>query len=244
MKTLVIEDQDYIRKGLLRMLSSVEMNIDVIGECSFVEEAIQVAHAHRPELVLLDVNLADGSGFDFLERTEQLTYKVIFITSYQEHALQALKIGAVDYLLKPIDSSELEVALQKVEQLSISSYRERLSAAKTAWNGGGGKLILSMQDNFQVLDLSEVLFCQSDKGYTTFHLCTGKKHVASKSLKEFEFQLLLNGFARPHKSFMVNLTYADRYDKSGVIHLKNGNKIPVSMRRRESFLGTFLNWNR
>ena len=101
MKTLVVEDKAYIRKGLLNLLQLVDADIQVIGECESVKEAVVVANACKPELVLLDINLTDGSAFDFLDQTPHLDFRIIFITAYEEFALKALKIGAVDYLLKP-----------------------------------------------------------------------------------------------------------------------------------------------
>ncbi len=243
MKALIVEDKAYIRKGLLNLLQLIDVDVEVIGECESVKDAVVVANACKPELVFLDINLLDGTAFDFLEQTESLTFKVIFITAYEEYALQALKTGAVDYLLKPVDIAELQIALQKVEKLPIAEQKQQIKTVKEVWNNEGTKLILSLHDSFQVIDLNELLFCETDKGYTTFYCSDGKKYMVSKTLKEFEEQLSKANFTRPHQSFMVNLKFIDKYDKSGVIHLKNGKKIPVSFRKKESFLTTFLHWN-
>ncbi|MFD0964254.1 LytR/AlgR family response regulator transcription factor [Pseudofulvibacter geojedonensis] len=243
MKTLIIEDKEYVRKGLVSMLQSLETTIDVIGECESVKDAVIVTHACKPELVFLDINLIDGSGFDFLDQTENLSFKIIFITAYEEYALKALKIGAIDYILKPVDVEELQIALEKVAKLSLTEQRQQLKVAKQVWSNDESKLILSLHDSFQVIDLNKLLFCESDKGYTTFYCTNNKKYVVSKTIKEFEERLLKNNFIRPHQSFIVNLDYINKYDKSGIIHLKNGGKIPVSSRKREQFLNVFLTWN-
>ena len=243
MKALVVEDKAYIRKGFLNLLQLIDTEVEVIGECESVKDAVVVANACKPELIFLDINLTDGSAFDFLEQTENLDFKVIFITAYEEYALQALKIGAVDYLLKPVDIEELQMALQKVTELSITEQKQQIKTVKEVWNNEGSKLILSLHDSFQVIDLNELLFCESDKGYTTFYCSNGKKYMVSKTLKEFENRLSEANFTRPHQSFMVNLKFIDKYDKSGVIHLKNGKKIPVSSRKKEHFVTSFLNWN-
>ena len=243
MKALIVEDKAYIRKGLLNLLKLIEADVEVIGECESVKEAVVVANACKPDLIFLDINLTDGTAFDFLEQTESLIFKVIFITAYEEYALQALKIGAVDYLLKPVDIEELQIALQKVAKLPIAEQRQQIKAVKEVWNNEETKLILSLHDSFQVIDLNELLFCETDKGYTTFYCSDGKKHMVSKTLKEFEERLSNANFLRPHQSFMVNLKFIDKYDKSGVIYLKNGKKIPVSSRKKEHFLTTFLHWN-
>ncbi len=153
-------------------------------------------------------------------------------------------MGAVDYLLKPVDIEELKIALQKVADLPIAEQKEQINVVKQVWNNQNDKLILSLQDSFQVVDLNELLFCETDKGYTTFYCNDGKKYMVSKTLKEFEERLSEANFTRPHQSFMVNLKFIDKYDKSGTIHLKNGKKIPVSSRKKETFLTAFLKWDK
>ena len=243
MTTLIVEDKAYIRKGLLNLLQLIDTDIEVIGECESVKDAVVVANACKPELIFLDINLLDGTAFDFLEQTENLTFKIIFVTAYEEYALKALKIGAVDYILKPVDIEDLKVALEKVKILPISEQKQQIKTVKNAWNNEDSNLILSLHDSFQVIDLNELMYCESDKGYTTFYCIDNKKYLVSKTLKEFEEQLTLTNFTRPHQSFMVNLKFIDKYEKSGTIYLKNGKKIPVSSRKKENFITTFFNWN-
>lgn len=242
MKALIVEDKVYIRKGLLNLLQLIEARIEVLGECASVKDAVIVASACKPELIFLDINLLDGNAFDFLEQTEHLTFKVIFITAYEEYALKALKYGAVDYILKPIDIEELKTALHKIENTTVVKQQQQIKAVKTIWRPDDTKLVLSLQDSFQVIDLNELFFCESDKGYTTFYCTNNKKYMVSKTLKEFEERLLKYNFARPHQSFIINLNFIDKYDKSGIIYLKNGRKIPVATRKKSDFLDTFLNW--
>ncbi len=240
MKTLLVEDKEYIRKSLLNLLQSIDAKVNVIGECASVKEAVIVAKACEPELIFLDINLLDGTAFDFLEQTKTLDFKVIFITAYEEYALKALKIGAVDYLMKPVDVDDLKIALEKIQSKAITKQREQIETAKGVWNNADNHIILSLHDSFQVIDLNQLMFCESDKGYTTFYCSDARKYVVSKTLKEFEESLSKANFIRPHQSFMVNLSFIDKYDKSGAIHLKNGKKIPVSSRKKESFLSSFL----
>ena len=244
MKALIVEDKAYIRQALINLLQLIDFEVEVIGECESVKEAVVVVNACKPQLIFLDINLTDGNAFDFLEQTEHLDFKIIFITAYEEYALKALKIGAVDYILKPVDISELEIALQKVKQLPLAEQKQQIKKVKDVWHNENSKLILSLHDSFQVVDLNELLFCESDNGYTTFYCSDGKKYLASKTLKEFEEQLISANFIRPHQSYIVNLKFIDKYEKSGVIYLKNGKKIPVSSRKKEHFVTTFLKWNK
>ncbi len=241
MKALIIEDKEYIRKALINLLELVDFDIQVIGECESVQDALTITKACKPELLFLDINLTDGSAFDFLDKVEAPTFKIIFITAYEEHALKALKAGAVDYLLKPVDIDELKEALKKIAIEPVNQQNEKVQKAKRVWANEDDSLVLSVQDSFQVIYLNELLYCESDKGYTTFYCQNDKKYLVSKTIKEFEERLLSSRFVRPHQSFMVNLRFIDKYDKSGTIHLINGAKIPVSSRKRESFLAAFLN---
>lgn len=244
MRAIIVEDKEYIRKGLLNLLQLIDTDVEVIGECESVKDAVIVANACKPDLIFLDINLLDGTAFDFLDQTEHLTFKIIFITAYEEYALKALKIGAVDYLLKPVDVDELQAALHKVKNLPVAEQKQQIKTVKAAWNNEEATLILSLHDSFQVIDLHELLYCESDKGYTTFYCVNNKKYLVSKTLKEFEERLLNANFTRPHQSFMVNLKFIDKYEKSGVIYLKNGKKIPVSSRKKDQFVTKFLNWNK
>lgn len=243
MKALIVEDKAYIRKGLINLLETVETNVEIIGECASVKEAVVVSNACKPELIFLDINLPDGTGFDFLDQTEHLSFRTIFITAYEEYALKALKAGAIDYLLKPVDVQELDLALRKIKALPIAEQKQQINTAKKVWYQDDATLVLSLSDSFQVINLQELLYCESDKGYTTFYLANDKKYVASKPLKEYEEKLEKVNFTRPHQSFMVNLKFIDKYDRSGIIYLKDGQKIPVSSRKKEAFITTFLKYN-
>ena len=105
-KTLIIEDEPYIRKALIALIKSINSDLDIIGECESVEEAITVINTCKPELLFLDINLKGGTGFDILKKVTYKDFKVIFITAYEEYALSALKNGAIDYILKPVDVEE------------------------------------------------------------------------------------------------------------------------------------------
>lgn len=244
MKSIIVEDKEYIRKGLTNLLSTIDATIEVMGECESVQEALIVAKTCKPELVFLDINLSDGTAFDFLDKLETIDFKIIFITAYEEFALKALKIGAVDYLLKPVDEEELKIALKKVAKLTASDQKNQIAKAKQVFNNDGNHIILSFHDSYQVIDLDELIYCESDKGYTTFYCNDGHKHLVSKTLKDFEDRLLDANFQRPHQSFMINMKFVDKYDKSGTIYLKNGSKIPVSSRKKDSFLSSLFNWNK
>ncbi len=242
LKTLIVEDELYIRKGLISMVQSLNKDIDIIGECESVKDAVSVTNACKPDLIFLDINLTDGNAFDFLEQTNDLTFKIIFITAYEQYALQALKNGAVDYILKPVDIDELEAAIDKAICLEPELQKEQLQVVKNQMiNNKKDKLVLRLQEGYQVIDFKSLIYCKSDKGYTSFYLSDGKSYMASKPIKEFEGQLPAKKFIRTHQSYIVNMDYVDKYDKNGYIFLKSGETIPVATRRKDEFVARLLN---
>lgn len=237
MKALIVEDELYIRKGLLAMINSLDKDITILGECESVKEAITVTNACKPDLIFLDINLRDGNAFDFLEQVNTIDFQVIFITAYEQYALQAIKNGAIDYILKPVDIDELEQAIDKALVAGKPVLEEQIEIVKDQLiNKDKNKLVLSLQEGYQVIDFKELLYCKSDKGYTTFFLTDKRSYMASKPIKEYEGQLPDDNFMRTHQSFIVNMTFVDRYDKNGYIYLKNGERIPVASRRKDDFV--------
>ncbi len=240
-KALIVEDELYIRKGLISMIQSLNKEVDILGECESVKEAITVTKACKPDLVFLDINLKDGIAFDFLENVKELSFQVIFITAYDQYALQALKNGAIDYILKPVDIEELEAAIDKAINSTSNQQQERLEIVKEQLvDNKKEHMVLRLQEGYQVIRFESLMYCQSDKGYTTFYLDNKKNYIASKPIKEFEGQLPESTFIRTHQSFVVNLKYVDRYDKNGYVFLKSGEKIPVATRKKEEFVSRLL----
>lgn len=235
-RVLLVEDEIYIRKGLISQLALLDLDVLIVGECGTVKDAITLVKSCKPDLVFLDINLDDGNGFDVLDATKDLDFQTVFTTAFDEFALKAIKQEAVDYLLKPIDQEELELAVQKTIK-RIDSINEQYKESTVIKKD---RLILSLFDGLQVIKFKDLLYCKSDKGYTSFYLENGKSFMASKPIKNFENQFGSPKFIRVHQSYIVNLDYVDRYDKSGVIHLINREEIPVSTRRKESFLKAFF----
>ncbi len=240
-KALIVEDELYIRKGLISMIASIDTSISIIGECEGVQDAITVTKACKPDVIFLDINLKDGIAFDFLKEVEDLHFQVIFITAYDEYALQALKNGAVDYILKPVDIDELEVAINKLQINNENQQKERLQIVQQQLvEQRKEHMVLRLQEGYQVIRFSALMYCKSDKGYTTFYLENNKSYIASKPIKDFESQLPEEFFMRTHQSYVLNLKYVDRYDKDGYVFLKSGIQIPVSTRKKEAFIAKLL----
>ncbi|WP_299716186.1 LytTR family DNA-binding domain-containing protein [uncultured Tenacibaculum sp.] len=239
-KALIVEDELYIRKGLISMIASLDKDIDIIGECESVQEAITVTKACKPDLIFLDINLKDGIAFDFLDQVKDLKFQVIFITAYDQYALQAIKNGAVDYILKPVDIDELSEAIDRVQTITADRSTHIEIVKEQFIENKREHIVLRLQEGYQIIRFEDLMYCQSDKGYTTFYTNDKKSYIASKPIKEFESQLPNDLFVRTHQSYMVNLRFIDKYDKTGYAFLKSGVKIPVSTRKREEFVSRLL----
>ncbi|MFY0630654.1 MAG: response regulator transcription factor [Flavobacteriaceae bacterium] len=239
MKVLIVEDKFYTRKGLITIIDNLQKDIEITGECETVKEAVKMAKEQLPDLVLLDINLPDGNAFDFLEETTELDYRIIFITAYDNFAIRAIKKDAIDYILKPVVPEELEKAIDKVFMYNKVNpnqfFKEQKKTSKKK-----DKLLLGFNDSMQVIPFQELMFCQSNKGCTTFVLANGKSFLSTKPLKEFEHQFPTSNFIRTHQSFIVNLDYVDKYLKEGYCILNNNQKVPVSVRRKKQFMSKFV----
>jgi two-component system LytT family response regulator len=236
-RVVVIEDQPEVRNDT-KLLVEQQKGFIVVGSCGSVKEANQLISQLKPDLLLLDIHLPDGTGFDVLKEYPY-EFKVIFLTAFEKHAIQAIKFGALDYLLKPINEEDLAVALNK-STIHFPTKEEQLRIARLYHQDGiHSKLVLRSQDYLQVVDIQQVVYCHSDSGYTTFYLSDKRKTVVSKILKDYEDILNEPAFLRPHQSYLVNINYIDRYRRDGFIQLKTGEDIPVSTRRKEAVIEFF-----
>lgn len=238
-RVVVIDDQPAIRKHAQFLVEKYQ-GFTVAACCGSVQEALVVIPAARPDLLLLDIQLGDGSGFDILEKIES-NIKVIFLTAFEQHAIRAVKIGALDYLLKPLDEAELQTALDRALQ-SPPFELQKLALAKKHFNQTGYKIYIPTATHWQAVDTREIMYCESGSGVTIIHLAGKKKLLSSKFIKHFEKQLPANQFFRFHKSFLVNLDFIDQFHKGGYLVMQNGIKIPIATRKRE-WLRNILTWN-
>jgi two-component system, LytTR family, response regulator len=232
-RVVIVEDQLAIRKDI-ELLVSQQPGFIVIGSCGGVQEAIQMIKYSTPDILLLDINLGDGSGFDILNEFGNLCWKVIFLTAHSEHAIKAIKSNAIDYLLKPINPLELRDALLKAintPPLSFEDIKLALDSLRKA--DKRQKIVLRFYDVWEVVYLDDIIYCEGVDGYTAFYLTGGKKIVSSHHLKEYEEHLPSSQFLRPHQTYIVNNSYIQRYKPGGQLILKDGTEIPVSRRGKE-----------
>ncbi len=240
LKTLIIEDEPAVRKEL-EWLVSQEKSLKLEGTAHSVASALQLINEIDPHLVLMDIQLTDGTAFDILNKLEAPTFHIIFITAYDHFAIKAIKFGALDYMLKPIDGEEFSATIQKLnKKLSGAHYSAQLNIAKEQnardVNSINSSLCITSVDCLQMLKLNEIIYLSGEGSYTQFHLENNKKVTASKPLKYYEELLPDEYFLRPHQSFVVNKNFIDKYLKTGVLIMKDQSEVPVALRKKEFVL--------
>ena len=241
LRVVIIDDEAHIRDSLAKLLAKHCPEVAVIGNAFSVDSGIRIIHELHPDLVLLDIQMNDGTGFDLLRSFATIDFKVIFITAYDQFALQAFRFSAVDYLLKPVNPELLVEAVNKADRiikehftLQVEALHENLKALSRQ----DKKIILKTTDQIHLLDLRNIISCESDSCYTTVRTSEGQNIMVAKTLKEYEEMLTGCGFYRVHKSFLINLAHIKRFEKQdgGFVVLTNDLKIPVASRKREEML--------
>jgi len=241
LRAVVIEDQPEIRKANKFLLTNNFPDIEIVGEADNVDDGIHVLKTAKPDLVLLDVEINGGTGFNILQKVRPYNFMVIFITAYDTFAIKAIKFSALDYILKPINETEfvqaIEEAIATYERRNVEIQVENL-LDQVEQNTVNKKIILRTQESIFLIDIQEIMYCESDNSYTTFHLSDGRNVLVSKGIKEYEQMLTSYHFFRSHQRYLVNLNHMERFDKAdgGAIILRSGSSIPVSTRRKQALL--------
>lgn len=244
-KVLIIDDENRTRQLIANMIDSFGYDVETIPEGENVESGIKAIEKHNPDIVFLDIQMPDGTGFDVLRSIDNKNFVVIFITAHEEFAIKAIKFSALDYLLKPVDPTELEAALKKaiqaVQEEGESTQFEALQ--KNINPHEKRRLVLKTQESVHVVDLDDIIRCEADRNYTSFFLTNNKKILVSKTLKEYETLLSGHNFLRVQQSHLININYVERYDKKngGAVVMKDGSEVPLSPAKREVFFQTLEN---
>lgn len=228
-KAVIIDDVENARISLRSDLEDYCEQIEVIGEAEGVVSGARLLKELKPDIVFLDIQMRDGSGFDLLEILPEIDFALIFTTSSDEHAIQAFRFSAIDYLLKPIDPDQLIEAVAKAEKMPS----KRLEVLRSNL-GGTQRLALNSQDKIRIVELDEVVRCESHGSYTMFYTRDGESILVTKTLKEYDLLLSDLGFLRVHQSHLVNMKYIKEFNKAdgGQIVLKDRTDIPVSSRKK------------
>lgn len=241
MKAVIVDDEASVRNTIKAILNETFPTIEVASVAGTVAEAHEQLVKVKPDLLFLDIELPDGNGFDLLKMISPVTFKVIFVTGHEEYALSAIKVSALDYIMKPVDADELRPAVEKAlsvisnkeVQIKLQALNENMQGKKTL-----KRIILHTADHLQLVSVSDIIRAEADSNYTSFFLSDGKKIMVSRTIKEFDTLLSSSGMIRVHQSHLVNVNHIDRFVKKdgGWVMLKNGTKIPVSPNLKKQVL--------
>jgi len=244
-KAIVIDDQKNSREVITELLKECFEEIKVVAEAGDVKHSIEEIEKHKPNLLFLDVDLPDGTGFDILKNIDYSNIKVVFITAHQDYAIQAIKFSAFDFILKPFNTSELIKTVRKVLD-EHTAQNNSLRFESILSNFGNSlpelkKIVLKTSDRIYLVNIKDITHCEADNNYTIFYLVNGTTIMVSKTIKTYETLLAEHQFMRVHQSHLVNLNYIQHFDKpdGGMLVLSDNSTIPVSHQKRAILLDYF-----
>lgn len=241
-KAVIIEDKPVNAKRLNKLIHEYCPDVNVEGIADSVKTGFTLLKEKNPELVFLDIELPDGTGFDLLEHFQKVNFHIIFTTAHDKYAIKAIKFSAVDYLLKPIDGKELYASVQRVALRSANTNTENtihfLKEQIKSGHKDFSKIALPTMDGFLYLALSDIIYCEAKDNYTLFHLINKKNVLVTRSLKEYEELLIDSNFYRIHHSYLINLAHMVKYAKGagGYAIMSDDSMVEVAKRKREEFL--------
>ena len=240
---VLVDDDSNLREGMKALLNRYAPEIRILGEAENVSDAVLAIDGLNPQVVFLDIQLADGTGFDILEKLTEKNGKiesqVVFITAHEQYAIKAFRFSALDFLLKPVDPEELQKVIEKIKNtvkkkdsfdhidLLLENIRKKVDNFK--------RIALSTTDGIHLFEISDIIRCESTDNYTTFYIKNNKPILISKTLKEYEELLTEHGFERIHQSHLINLAYLKSYIKKdgGYVIMADNSNLPVSQRKKD-----------
>jgi two-component system, LytTR family, response regulator len=242
MKALVIDNEEPVRTALVQLIAAFCPEIDLIETATSVKTGIEKIKSCQPDILFLDIELGDGTGFDILTKIPSPQCQLIFTTAYDRYAIQAFQCSALDYLLKPIDPELLQKSVQRAVQnirsgdlhIQLQVLMQQLSTKKET----DKKIVLKDSNSTYFLKIDDILFCQAEGTYTKFYVHQSEPILISKNLKEYETILEPLGFLRVHHSYLVNMDKIKLFDKKdgGYLIVEGNHSIPVSQRKKDFVL--------
>lgn len=237
-KAIIVDDEEGARDVLENLLLRFCTEVEIIAKCENVLKAVEIINQEQPDLVFLDIEMPNYSGFEIATFFKKINFKIIFVTAYDQYAIKAFKISAIDYLLKPVDIEHLKNAVSRaVQQLNIEQQSQQLSLlSNTLENKQLKNIVITDKGQQHIISIESIIAIEAQESYCSIHT-TEKTYIASKNLKHFETVLeSLPQFFRVHKSWLVNKDYIKHYSKSDLsIQLSNGLTTKLSKYKKAEF---------
>ncbi len=241
-KLLIIDNEAHLRNGLRMLLEAFCPEITSIAEAEGVQSGLEAIKHFKPDIVCLDVEMDDGTGFDLMSQIKDPNFQLIFITAHNKYAIDAFQFSAIDFLLKPVDPEGLQRsisrALQQIKSKDLQMQIDFLLQQMSGKHDYEKRIVLKDISNVYFVKIKDILFCEAEGTYTRFYLFGAEPILVSKNLKEYESILEPIGFIRTHNSYLVNPDKINLFDKSngGALVLEGGHSIPVSQRKKDFVL--------
>jgi two-component system, LytTR family, response regulator len=246
-KTIIVDDENNASEFLEKMLQRYFPNkFYVCGLFESVDDAITGIETYQPDLVFLDIQMPNKNGFELFKEIKEINFQVIFTTAHSEFAIDAIKISALDYLLKPINYIDLLGAINRYEiktkeenqKKQLNVLIENIDSGETAHK----KIAIATETGFEFVKFNTIIYLEAQSNYTKFYLSNNLTIITSKTLKHFEELLPSDLFFRTHKSYLVNMNFIKRFSKVDelLIELITGQKLPVSVRKKEEFINAII----
>lgn len=243
MKILVVDNEKEIRGVLKEMVTACGNGLHTIEEADGVASGIAKINSFMPDIVLLDVEMNDGTGFDLLKQITNPAFQLIFTTAHNQYAIQAIKFSAIDYLLKPIDPVELNNSLKKAtENISGQTLQKQLAVLMQQFGNKTEpekQIVIKDIDKTYFIKMNDILYCEAEGSYTKFYLANSEPVFVSRNLRYYQELLEPAGFFRTHHSCLVNpgkIKIYDRKTDCGTLILEGGHTVPVSQRKKDFVL--------
>jgi two-component system LytT family response regulator len=243
-RAIIIDDEPYCCEALATLLEGSE-DVEIISLCHNASDALVAIQKYKPDLIFLDVEMPRMNGFEMLEQLSSVNFEIIFTTSYDQYALKAIRFSAIDYLLKPIDSEELQKAVQKVihrSQKPIAQQLEILMRKIHQPSTPINKIAMPTMEGLQMIPVDSIISCESDSNYTILLLKNNRKIIVSRTLKEIEELLEEHSFVRVHRCYLANLNEVEKYVKGegGYLVMSDGTTIDVARNKKDTLLKKLL----
>lgn len=244
LKAVIIEDEPIFQEILKKAIANTKLDIKIAAICNSKREAKKLLPEVLPQLVFLDVELADGRGVDLLNELDNTDFEIIFTTSHDKYAINAIKNNAADYLLKPINEKELKRAIEKViirieekskiaQATQLQDYINNIKESQLQ----NAKIMVPTKEGMLFLAVNEIVRLQSESNYTLFFLENNKKIVVAKTLKNFEEKLLSYNFIRIHQSHLINISHLKEIEHAdNLVLMTDGSKVEISKRKKKEFM--------
>lgn len=243
MKAVIVDDEKDSREILSNYLKKYCPDVNVCGFGESVSTGLEAIKKHNPDIVFLDIEMPYGNGFDLLDKAGDLTFEVVFVTAFDNYAIQALNQSAAYYLLKPIDIDELIKAVEKIknERESKNNVAHSQVLLSNLRNGGPQKIMLPTMEGFEITFINTILYCEAVDNFTKFYFESTAPLLICRTLKYFEDVLREHRFLRIHRSFVINPEHVIRYSKGkgGFVTMKNNQELEVSPNKKKDLMELF-----